>query len=381
MDFVDRVLVLRSMLNIKAFCLDCETGYFDHKRVNAWITTAIKCEVQEFIFSGCSSYPRNGKMIPDSVFTCETLTMLDFQFIEQDGLDLPETISLPRLKISGKLFSSCPVLEELCLTDCSWQDFYFIRVSAPRLRSFTLIGCKRSNMEYIKVKIDAPNLLSFTFCDKLVEDFVVDSFPLLQDADLYYNYGDIESRFRPISKFITKLCNVKVLKISGAYFEVYSQAGESAVYTSFPTFENLIHLEVYDIRYLQMKTLLNFLELSPNLESLVIKKVEFSGTFNESTLRFNKVPRCLECLKSIEIQKFNGHPKELEMVKFVLKHARVLQTVDLETSYTVEDYMDPRKKKKNLKAKDVDALNKKIMTTLRMSPWASAGCVIKFSSS
>ncbi|KAI3841055.1 hypothetical protein MKW92_051930 [Papaver armeniacum] len=137
MDFVDRVLVQRNMLNIKAFCLNCESGYFDHKRVNAWITTAIKCEVQEFIFSGCSSYPRNGKMIPDSLFTCETLTMLDFQFIEQDGLDLPETISLPRLKIlrltniiydderlAGKLFSSCPVLEELCLTDCSWQDFF-----------------------------------------------------------------------------------------------------------------------------------------------------------------------------------------------------------------------------------------------------------------
>ncbi|KAI3909793.1 hypothetical protein MKW98_014210 [Papaver atlanticum] len=231
-------------------------------------------------------------------------------------------------------------------------------------------------MDYIKVKIDAPNLLSFTFCDKLVEDFVVDSFPLLQDADLYYNYGEIESRFHPISKFITNLCNVMVLKISGAYFEL-----AKVLSTSFPTFENLIHLEVYDIRYLQMKTLLNFLEFSPNLESPVIKKVEFSGRFNENTLTFNEVPRCLECLKSIEIQKFNGHPKELEMVKFVLKHARVLQTVDLETSYTVEDYMDPRKKKKNLKAKDVDALNKKIMTQLRMSPWASAGCVIKFSSS
>ncbi|KAI3852352.1 hypothetical protein MKX03_018832, partial [Papaver bracteatum] len=42
--------------------------------------------------------------------------------------------------------------------------------------------------------------------------------------------------------------------------------------TSFPTFHNLISLEVYDIRYLQMDTLLNFLKFSPNLESLVINK-------------------------------------------------------------------------------------------------------------
>ncbi|KAI3969166.1 hypothetical protein MKX01_018334, partial [Papaver californicum] len=40
--------------------------------------------------------------------------------------------------------------------------------------------------------------------------------------------------------------------------------------SSFPAFDNLIRLEVYDIDYLQMKTLLNFLEFSPNLEELAI---------------------------------------------------------------------------------------------------------------
>ncbi|MCL7027393.1 hypothetical protein MKW94_007918, partial [Papaver nudicaule] len=149
--------------------------------------------------------------------------------------------------------------------------------------------------------------------------------------------------------------------------------------TSFPTFGNLIRFEVYNIRYLQIEALLNFLEFSPNLESLVIRKVEFRDKDNENTLTFNKVPRCLERLKSIEIQKFNGSPKELEMVKFVLKHARILQTVIMETSYTVENYYDPGKK--NLKAKEVEALNKKILKQLGMSPWASVGCLIKFSSS
>ncbi|KAI3836131.1 hypothetical protein MKX03_028110 [Papaver bracteatum] len=233
-------------------------------------------------------------------------------------------------------------------------------------------------MEDVKVKIDAPNLLSFTFCDWIPEDFVVDSFMLLHDADLYYNYGDIESIFFPISKFIGKVCNVKVLKISGAYFTILKLA--KALSTSFHTFHNLICLEVYDIRYLQMKTLLNFLEYSPNLEAPVIKKVKFSGKVDENTLTFNKVPSCLECLKSIEFQKFNGYPKELEMVKFVLKHARVLQTVTMETSYTVGSCMNPRKKKQNLKAIKVEALNKKITTQLGMSPWASAGCVVSLSS-
>ncbi|KAI3963613.1 hypothetical protein MKW92_032736 [Papaver armeniacum] len=234
-------------------------------------------------------------------------------------------------------------------------------------------------MDYIKVEIDAPNLLSFTYCDWLAEDFVVDSFPLLHDANLYYNYGDIESKFLQISKFITKLYNVKVLKISGAYLKILKLA--KALSTSFPTFDNLNRLEVYDIGYLQMKTLLNFLEFSPNLESLVIKKVESSGEVNKNTLTFNKVPRCIEGIKSFEIQRFNGNPKELEVVAFVLKHAKVLQTVTMETSYTMEDVMDQRTMKKNLEAKEVEELNNKITIPLGASPWASAGSVIKFSSS
>ncbi|RZC84523.1 hypothetical protein C5167_047314 [Papaver somniferum] len=112
-----------------------------------------------------------------------------------------------------------------CLKNCGWENVEFKRVSAPRLKSFIILtGCLGSYVYLAKVDIDAPNLLSFTFCDWLPEDFVVDSFPLLQVADLYYNYGDIESRFLPLSKFVMKLCNVKVLKISD------SQARKRTVY-------------------------------------------------------------------------------------------------------------------------------------------------------
>ncbi|XP_026417540.1 F-box/LRR-repeat protein At3g59200-like [Papaver somniferum] len=199
MDYVDRVLVQRNMLNINKFCLNCENEYFDLKRVNAWITTAGKCQVKEFIFSWRNSHPSNDEVMPDSLFTCQSLTTLDFQFPELGVLKILRltNVAYEDQKSAGKLFSSCPVLEELCLTDCGWENVQFIRISAPRLKSFTLNGCLGSYMESARVKIDAPNLLSFTFCDWLPEDFVVDSFPLLQDAFLYYNYGDIESRFLP----------------------------------------------------------------------------------------------------------------------------------------------------------------------------------------
>ncbi|RZC79426.1 hypothetical protein C5167_003628 [Papaver somniferum] len=171
-----------------------------------------------------------------------------------------------------------------------------------------------------------------------------------------------------------KLCNVKVLKISGAYFKnpVRHLVGQVEFGPRFNMLYNCFHL--YDIHsLLQLKTFVNFLEFLPNLEALVIKKEKFNGEVNESTLSFNKVPSCLECLKSIEIKNVKGYPKELELelVKFVLKHAKVLQMVIMKISYPKEDSWEFRKRK---------ALNKNIMMQLQTSPWASPGCVIKFSS-
>ncbi|KAI3908130.1 hypothetical protein MKW92_043079 [Papaver armeniacum] len=319
-------------------------------------------------------------MIPDSHFTCESLTTLDFQFPELYWqLELPESISLPRPtilrltniiyddeKLAGSSFLVAHDLE-LCLTNCRWENFEFISFSATALKFFTLTGGGSSRMEYTKIKIDAPNLMSFGFCDWLPEDFVVDSFPLLHDVDICFE-GDIENRSGPLSEFIEKFCNVKLFKISGAYSKILKRA--KLLSSSFPTFGNLYRLEVYDIQMkmntpfadTQMKTLLNFLVLSPNLESLVIDQVDFTGNGSGNVSTFKVVPHCLVvCFKSIKIRKFTGY---LEMVKFVLKHGRVLQTV------IIDDYKP--------KAKWVEASNKSHMTILRQTPWASARCVIKF---
>ncbi|KAI3942149.1 hypothetical protein MKW98_003748 [Papaver atlanticum] len=103
----------------------------------------------------------------------------------------------------------------------------------------------------------------------------------------------------------------------------------------------------------------------------------------ENISTFKVVPHCfVGCLKSIEIRKFAGY---VEMVKFVLRHGRVLQTVIIETYYPVDPtdprYNKKRYNKKNMEAKWVEDLNKSLTTILRQTPWASEGCVIKFLSS
>lgn len=106
-----------------------------------------------------------------------------------------------------------------------------------------------------------------------------------------------------------------------------------------------------------MKTLLNFLKLSPNLESLIIDKVNCTGYGSGNVSTFKVVPHCLVVsLKSIEIRKFTG---DMEMAKYVLKHGRVLQKVIIETYYSVDPtdrrYNKKGYNKKNMEAKWVEA--------------------------
>ncbi|MCL7046345.1 hypothetical protein MKW94_030512, partial [Papaver nudicaule] len=138
--------------------------------------------------------------------------------------------------------------------------------------------------------------------------------------------------------------------------------------TSFPTFSNLITLEVSIIKAQEVRTLFSFLRFSPNLESLVFGRVIFPDEVNEDALTLDVVPHCLLMhLKSIEFRDFEGQLSELELVLLFLQNAAVLQTVILGIpSYTSEDVKD---------------FSNKIMEQLLKYKWASTDCLIKFTSS
>ncbi|KAI3864484.1 hypothetical protein MKX03_003305, partial [Papaver bracteatum] len=172
MDFVDRVLSFRNMLEIKKFCLTCDGGYFDDQRIKAWITTAIKCKVEELIVN--RNAIENVDIIPVDLYTCESLTLLDIDLYVGQHLNLPQLISFPRLKILQlseisvfrqpniqQLFSNCPVLEELCLKYCLLNH---LNIISSTLKSLTFVSSLHI-MSDIKIKIDAPNLMSITIRD------------------------------------------------------------------------------------------------------------------------------------------------------------------------------------------------------------------------
>ncbi|KAI3933681.1 hypothetical protein MKW92_047605 [Papaver armeniacum] len=219
-------------------------------------------------------------------------------------------------------------------------------------------------MSNVKIKIDAPNLLSITIDDGIPKHFAVKSFPSLVDVDIHNMYNDPSVPIDVIPKFVKKFSNVKHLKLSGNISEM-----ADVLSTTFPTFTNLITLEVSLINTRQVKSLFSFLKFTPNLESLVLGSVCYVKV-NEDALTLDVVPHCLLVhLKSITFRYFEGQFQELDMVQLFLQNARVLQTVNIEIFFV-------NSKKKTPTTKDVEDLNKKIMEQLLKYKWASTDCVI-----
>ncbi|KAI3905782.1 hypothetical protein MKW92_024538 [Papaver armeniacum] len=306
-------------------------------------------------------------MFPIGFFTSESLIKLHICFLwnnrEYCTLDLQQPIYFPRLKILQlssvifedeilveQLFSNCPLLEDLCLIDCIWEDVCFIGISAPSLRSFTLDNRELiSKIEYAKLKIDAPNLMSIKYYDWLPLDLIVDNFPSLVDVDLCFeNTFEGSSDFDSVSKFVMKLSNVQRLRLSSSSGSIEILGLFNVLSTSvprLPTFENMIHLET---DYSQADTVLKFLQFTPNLESLAIVRKGWCDKVNEDAFTSNLVPPCLPLhLKTIEVRKFEGRLEELKLVKYIWKNARILQKTQ-------------------------------IMEMLLMNPRASTSCKVKF---
>ncbi|KAI3890381.1 hypothetical protein MKX03_028203, partial [Papaver bracteatum] len=139
-----------------------------------------------------------------------------------------------------------------------------------------------------------------------------------------------------------------------------------------PTFCNLVCLEVNSAfcrrwhpyaSFASCMKILWFLQLSPNLESIVFTKGVL-GHLEDDTWTVNSLPQySLSNLKSVVIRHFSGHKMELDVVKLFLANAGVLQTMTITTSrYIAKDY------KKQMQ----------IASVLLKLPRSSTSCVLEF---
>jgi hypothetical protein len=233
MNFVERVLCLRESYAIKRFTLPCDV-LSDAARVNTWISAVVRHNVQELDidldkFKGEFS-------LPYCLFTCKTLTSLNLYM--PYILKLPNTIWFSNLKnltieyvtfsdeyLTQQFFSGLPVLEELCLKECSWGGLKVVRLSAPRLHSLSITEYERPDLSYgdgCQIMIFAVQLKEFDYTGGLFSDCCLNKSFSLEKAEIDAFSDNTSAQIaHRMYKLLIRLSNVKLLVLSCKVLEVW----------------------------------------------------------------------------------------------------------------------------------------------------------------
>ncbi|KAL5718468.1 hypothetical protein ACHQM5_011368 [Ranunculus cassubicifolius] len=343
MNAVDKVLFFRDTLsNITKFSLLCNSEW-DGYRVNAWISVVVMHKLQELILT---IRIKESSILPPSLFSCESLTVLKLLY---DGVvRVPSSISLPSLKIlelkyihfaDGHLtenFSSCPVLEELIISNCRWVNISRkLFISNPALKRL-VIECPNLDEGIVDfIMIEAPSLVFFRFasrylpieCNMSVMSSLASASVIIQQC---YQDKPKEEIGLVASNILGALSNVKYLKISA---QILSRAKDFS--DNFPEFGNLLDLEVdKGCDYMTTSSLLLLPQVSPHLETILFKGPYLHYGTEEENWTLNLVPHlCLLHLKKVEYCDFAGDSVEIVLVKYLVENATVLEEIIIHVNW------------------------------------------------
>ncbi|KAI3850811.1 hypothetical protein MKX03_028524 [Papaver bracteatum] len=305
--------------------------------------------------------------LPDCMFTsCKSLTKFKFRGGGRDMTDfaLPNIpMCFPRLRyleltgvsllgdenLTSKLFSSCPVLESLVLTNCSLKHF--------KLDNYDTY---ESIDEYaITVKLSAPNLASLICKDYMSRDYALENLSSLITADIGMRVKDNYEDYTPekpkiyselsmavkelygarMINFLRAVRNVMDLKLSSpGLLEVVS--GSLDLLASGPSFHfsnlRFLKVETWVIslwRYSGPTNAVAYLvRISPNIESIFLTielaKLNTNDTEGGWIAGSSSFP-CLHHLKFVRIQGIQGCLNELKFLQVLLEKAIVMEKVTL----------------------------------------------------
>ncbi|KAK3024285.1 hypothetical protein RJ639_043147 [Escallonia herrerae] len=285
MNFVERVLLLRDASTMKRFRLSCRVC-FSASRVNAWVSSAIIHNVQELVLCLFVERPF---ILPHCLFDGNSVTVVKIEM--NCVLELPSYISFPCLKTlhlclvtfandnsTQKLFSSCPVLQELAILDCKWINLKQVAISIPTLESLTIddlpfFGAS-DDLHGCQIKIDAANLIYLKYIGYLSNEFFLCNVSSLVKA--YIHIPMMCERREEIAhravKLLRELHNIGSVRISNRTIESLFLADN--VLEHLPLFNNLTHLELsMEIENQTVGALVKLLQRSPNLQSLYFAEV------------------------------------------------------------------------------------------------------------
>lgn len=355
MNFVDRILMLRGNdLNLERFSLNC-VGNYDFTRVDQWIRIVVGHNVKEINLT--LNFRELYKLVQD-VYMCTSIEV--FRLKWKILVHVPENVSFCSLRVlefTGvkflsyesveKLLRSCPVLQDLVIENCKWLSGCCLSVCGSALKNFSLDSYSYLDTDVeLKILIDMPALETLEIREFTSEGIFIKE-NLLSITTASIDVAQKIERSVPCSLYgdsvfglLKKISHVKYLTLCQSTLGALSYASDY----SFPTFHNLSQLELIVDAWSSWTLLPYILGSSPNLESLVFPQglVDMfssrSQFFRFSWSPPDLVPECLSSkLKTIEIKYFQGINDEFSLVKYLLKHGRVLKTMSIDCSLFPRD--------------------------------------------
>ncbi|KAK6118906.1 hypothetical protein DH2020_047359 [Rehmannia glutinosa] len=321
-EIITRVLSRNKAQRINKFRLwydddDCSKDEFE-----TWISIVISRNVQYFDISLNYRCP----MLPQCLFTCKTVVNLTIHNCA--GIPSNGDVYLPSLKKLGlycvkygtdealpHLLSGCPVLEELIVDGIVDQNLGCFNISSLTIKRLTIDFAVESyvfdNPDY-RVKINAPALRYLKVYDCSYEHMLLSPLTSLIEAEIYLNTYSMEVDYsiytRCMFKFLDSICNVKCLKLSSS--DEFLDFSESNPYIKF---RNLTELEVSA----NWRFLVKFLECTDNDPKNPMETME------------KWRPRLLDSLRIVIIDGFGCTEQEFNIVRFILRNARVLKRMEI----------------------------------------------------
>ncbi|XVF45512.1 hypothetical protein PTKIN_Ptkin02bG0212600 [Pterospermum kingtungense] len=306
---------------------------FDERDARTWISTAVGRNVQEL----CLDFGLGPEVnLPGCLFSCKTLVSLELD--NEISIDVPATVDLPCLRILQlkrvhyanddtlrRLFSSCPVLEDLTIIRTSYDNIIVLDINVPSLKRITVarfscfddITCKD------KLLITAPMLERIDVKVRRLWDFLAEDASNLAEATIeaFAEWSNEHQLFN----LLKKMANVRFLS-----FGKFTTWPVRPYEAEFPVFQNLVRLEItFACRYFY--TLLDLLECSDNLKTLV-----FCGSFQDQYSEcgcdqelVGSAPKCVSMSLETLIFSRVRYICEFHFLRYVLNNAKFLKQMKI----------------------------------------------------
>ncbi|KAI8545933.1 hypothetical protein RHMOL_Rhmol07G0075800 [Rhododendron molle] len=289
-NFVYRLLLLRKTPHINRFVLTCYTRW-GNPHLNAWISSVVWRNAKEL---DIAVYVKEFGMVPSNdIFTCKTLVNLrlrgEYILLDPISVCLPnvKVLHLSRLEFKDddtirRVFSGCPLLEELVLSKCTLESVQTLDISSHSLKRLEFCGY---GGDY-QIVLNAPVLEYLEVSDCVAGGYLV---------------KDLKS----LDSLVAARLSVGLTK--------NQKGGDSLRYGSYVT--NLVNVISGSIKFLRLsgQTLEGFLNYTADEVELLYHLLE-------------RVPICLsQCLKEIVIREFHWEEGEIELLKYFLNCGKVLK--------------------------------------------------------